>query len=267
MERSSDLVHWTRLPDALPNRPSWQPTSNGLTWAPDVAQVGNDFIMYYTGRNAAAGRQCLSYAVAHDPAGPFTDNSGTPLICQLDLGGSIDSNHFVDSDGTQYLVWKNDGNCCQITTEIWGQQLAADGHTLVGRPQSLNRHDDPWEGNLIEGPTLFLHEGTYFMFFSANDYNSLNYAVGYATADHVLGPYTDAVENPILTSHPPAAGPGGQAIVQGPHGALWMAYHAWDVHRIGAETGGRRAMWLDPLVFTGKKVAVKGPTPGPQPTP
>jgi beta-xylosidase len=267
VERSTDLTHWTRLPDALPNRPNWQPSSTGLTWAPDVAQVGSTFVMYYTARNAEVGKQCISTAIARDPGGPFTDNSSGPFICKVDVGGSIDSSHFADSDGTQYLVWKNDGNCCGILTEIWAQKLGADGRSLIGRPQSLNKKDDAWEGNLIEGPTLFLHDGVYFLFYSANDYAGPTYAVGYATADHVLGPYTDAGENPILTTRAPAAGPGGQAIVQGPHGQLWIAYHAWDIHQIGDDSGGRRALWLDPLVLQGKKAVVKGPTAAPQPTP
>src|SRR5438552_7083130 len=33
--RSADLAHWTALPDALPNLPSW--AYAGRTWAPDVA--------------------------------------------------------------------------------------------------------------------------------------------------------------------------------------------------------------------------------------
>jgi beta-xylosidase len=267
VEKSTDLVHWTRLADALPDRPAWQPSSTGLTWAPDVAKVGTEYVMYYTARDASLGKQCISFATSSTPQGPFKDTSAAPFVCQAELGGSIDADHFVDSDGTQYLVWKNDGNCCGILTHIWGQQLAADGRAVSGEARSLNQKDDAWEGSLIEGPTLFLHEGTYFLFYSANDYAGPGYAVGYATADHVLGPYTDATENPIIQTKSPAAGPGGQAVVQGPHGQTWMAYHAWDVHQIGDDAGGRRAMWIDRLILTGKKAVVKGPTAVPQPTP
>ncbi len=268
VERSADLVHWTRLADALPERPNWQPSSAGLTWAPDVAHIGNGYVLYYTARNAEIGKQCVSFAVSASPAGPFKDSSAAPFVCQADLGGSIDADYFRDSDGTPYLVWKNDGNCCGIPTRIWLAKLSADGRTLAGQPQVINQKDDAWEGNLIEGPTLFLHEGTYYLFYSANDYAGPHYAVGYATADKVTGPYTDAPENPIIIMHAPAAGPGGQAVVEGPHGQLWMAYHAWDIHQIGDETGGgRRALWIDRLVFMGKKAVVKGPTAEPQPTP
>jgi beta-xylosidase len=267
VEKSTDLVHWTRLADALPDRPLWQPSSSGLTWAPDVAKVGNDFIMYYTARYADMGKQCVSFAIASQPEGPFKDGSAAPFLCQPDLGGSIDADHFVDSDGTQYLVWKNDGNCCGILTQLWAQPLGADGRSLTGQAKSLNQKDDAWEGNLIEGPNLVLHDGTYFLFYSANDYAGPSYAVGYATADRVLGPYTDAPENPIIKSRSTAAGPGGQAVIDGPHGQTWIAYHAWDVHQIGDDAGGRRAMWIDRLTFQGKKAVVKGPTPEAQPTP
>src|SRR5205814_9154733 len=55
VEKSSDLVHWSRLPDALPDRPAWQPSSTGLTWAPDVAKIGDTFVMYHTARHAHTG--------------------------------------------------------------------------------------------------------------------------------------------------------------------------------------------------------------------
>ena len=267
VERSTDLVHWTRLPDALPTRPNWQPSSTGLTWAPDVAHIGTTYVMYYTARNAEIGKQCISAAVASDPAGPFKDTSAAPFVCQADMGGSIDSDYFLDSDGTPYLVWKNDGNCCGILTQLWLAKLAADGRSVVGPAQSLNRKDDAWEGGLIEGPNIFLHAGTYYLFWSANDYAGPNYAVGYATADKVTGPYTDAPENPVIKTRSPAAGPGGQAVIEGPHGDLWIVYHAWDIHQIGDDAGGRRAMWIDRLTFEGKKAVVKGPTPDPQATP
>ncbi len=55
--------------------------------------------MYYTVREAASQQQCISRAVAAAPAGPFLDDSSGPLVCQRDLGGSIDPSPFVDDDG------------------------------------------------------------------------------------------------------------------------------------------------------------------------
>jgi beta-xylosidase len=266
--RSTDLVRWERLDDALPEVPEWSALQKGLTWAPEVARTPAGFVMYYTLRDAASGRQCISAAVADRPEGPFRDTRPRPLVCQERLGGSIDPHRFVDRDGTAYLLWKNDGNCCGLPTELWGQRLDTDGLALAGRPRSLGvRNDAAWEGGLIEAPTLWREGTRYFLFYSANDYDSTSYSVGYATATRVLGPYRDGPGNPILRSRGRAAGPGGQAVVRDADGDLWLAYHAWDSSAVGDEAGGQRSMWLDRLSFLGGRPRVAGPTAGPQEAP
>jgi beta-xylosidase len=229
--RSPDLVRWERLDGALPELPEWSVLQKGLTWAPEVARTPAGFVLYYTLRHAASGRQCISVAVA-------------------------------------YLLWKNDGNCCGLATELWAQRLDGDGLELTGKPSSLGvRNDAAWEGDLIEAPTLWRDGDTYYLFYSANDYGSRSYAVGYATAARVLGPYRDGPGNPILRSRGSAAGPGGQAVVADGHGGRWLAYHAWDSAAVGDEAGGQRSMWLDRLGFQGGRPRVAGPTDGPQEAP
>ena len=265
---STDLVTWSATEEALPTLPLWQPTSKGLTWAPEVVHTSAGFVMHYTTRDVQRGKQCLSVAVAADPGGPFEDHSDGPLECQIQLGGSIDSSPFTDADGSRWLVWKNDGNCCGQHTHFFMTQLDATATKAVGKPKDIGLDNDKgWEGNVIEAPQILLHDGTYYLFYSANDYASTNYAVGYATASHVTGPYHDAPENPILTSKGDAAGPGHETIVKDAAGDLWMAYHAWDPAQIGDNVGGRRAMWLDRLTFEGGKPVVHGPTEDPQPDP
>ena len=98
---------------------------------------------------------------------------------------------------------------------------------------------------------------------------SADYAVGYATAPALLGPYTKAADNPILVTSEgsSAAGPGHQAIVEGPGGGLWLAYHAWDKQAIGYESGGIRTMWLDELIVDNGTARVDGPDDRPQTAP
>jgi beta-xylosidase len=266
--RSRDLVHWQRLADALPELPDWSALQKGLTWAPEAARTPAGFVLYYTLRHAPSGRQCVSVARSQRPEGPYRDTRKEPLVCQPELGGSIDPSRFVDRDGRAYLLWKNDGNCCGLPTRIWGQRLDRDGLALLGRPVSLGvRNDAAWEGDLIEAPTLWRQGGTYYLFFSANDYGSRDYAVGYATGRRVLGPYRDGPGNPILRSRGRAAGPGGQAVVRAGDGRLWLAYHAWDSAAVGDQAGGERSLWLDRLEFVAGRPRVDGPTDGPQEAP
>lgn len=285
--RSTDLVSWEALPDALPELASWsglttlfQTLLHSATWAPDVTRIGDRYVLYYTTPAVDVPRpdgkpsQCLSVAVADSPEGPFVDESAAPLVCQPELGGSIDGSYFVDEDGTQYIVWKNDGNCCSQPTNFWLQELTPDGTAVTGEPVMLDGldNDAPWEGRVIESPQLLFHDGRYYMFYSGNDFASVRYAVGYATADALEGPYTDAQENPILSTDFESAaelglaGPGHQAIFTDDEGDLWMAYHAWPNTAIGDDSVGRH-LWLDELLFEDGRAVVDGPDVGPQTAP
>ena len=264
---SRDLVSWAPVSDALPVRPSWQPLQEGLTWAPDVVPDGAGWRMYYVARDSASGHQCLSTAVASSPGGPFEDHSSQPFLCQHELGGSIDPHVFVDADGAAYLFWKNDGNAIGVDTRIWVQQLAPDGLSLAGTAVDTGlRQQHPWQGDIVEAPTVVRRGDEYVMFYSANGYWTADYAIGYATATSATGPYVDRSPVPWVSSGGGAAGPGGQTTIE-IDGTLWMAYHAWDPAAVGYEAGGRRALWLDRIVERDGAIVLDGPTEGPQSRP
>lgn len=258
--RSTDLVHWTLLPDAMPSLASW--TMPDLTWAPSVITITNRYVMYYTARAATGNRQCISVATSDKPEGPFSDTNDHPLICQLDEGGSIDPAPLRDGDKL-YLYWKNDGNCCGITTRIYVQALAPDGLSVTGTPTELVSNDQRWEGQVVEAPTMVKHGTSYYLFFSGN-----NYAVGYATCQTATGPCKDASDNPILHSvvdpKPPVIGPGGETIVNVCN-QTWIVYHAWGIGPAGLED--KRFMWIDRLTWDNGDPHVQGPTTTPQPDP
>lgn len=229
---SDDLATWRRLPDALPKLPRW--ARRGFTWAPEVIAVKGGYVLYFTGRDAASGLQCIGAATAPDPRGPFTGRD-KPLVCDTARGGSIDPSPFRDRDGGLYLYFKNDGNHPRfnLPTEIIAQRLTPDGLALVGAPATLVRNDMPWEGRVVEAPTMIVRGDKHLLFFSANDYGwdrtkPARYAIGWARCATAMGPCTDAPANPLLatSAEPCLAGPGHQAIVQRPEGDI-IAFHAW----------------------------------------
>ncbi|HVM17950.1 MAG TPA: glycoside hydrolase family 43 protein [Gaiellaceae bacterium] len=258
--RSTDLVTWEQGPDALPELGSW--AYAGKTWAPEVLALAGSYVLYYTANAAEYGRQCIGRAVADTPEGPFVDRWDEPLVCQQDEGGSIDASPFRDEDGTPYLLWKNDGNCCALDTWIYAQRLSADGVELEGEPARLVKQDAGWEASVVEAPTLWRQDGRYYLFFSANAFDSDLYAVGYATCEAPLGPCEDAAGNPILKSACDASGPGHQAVVVDDDGETWLAYHAWP-----AAGGDERVLWLDRLDWKDGAPVVSGPTCEAQPAP
>jgi beta-xylosidase len=261
---STDLVHWTALPDALPTLPSW--AASGLTWAPSVAKRAGTYVVYYTARNAAAGFQCISAATANAPSGPYVDASTAPLICQTAVCGSIDPSPFVDSAGNPYLVWKSDENAaaCGTPPRLWSAHLSADGLSLVDPPVVLLTRDQAWEGAVIEGPSMVPASGRYLLFYSANDYASANYAIGYAVCDSPVGPCekktTDAAGGAWVRSSGAALGPGGQEFFTDTAGRPWMVYHAWTSPLTGYGSGGARSMRIDAVSFSAVAPTTTAPT-------
>jgi arabinan endo-1,5-alpha-L-arabinosidase len=264
--KSTDLVTWELLDDALPLQPAWAALNFGLIWAPEVTtwDDGETFTMYFTARDTASNKQCIGVATSDKPEGPFKPDEEKAFICQPDQGGSIDASSFKDEDGSQYLLWKNDGNCCGQDTWLYLQKVATDGLTLEGEPARLIKQDQAWEGNLIEAPTLWKHNSKYYLFYSANNYAGVDYAAGYAVADTITGPYTKPLRQPVLATDMQTAaalGPGGQDIVIDKDGDTWMLYHSWD-----PSVSYRRVM-LDELVWEGETPVVKGPDKLAQPRP
>jgi beta-xylosidase len=185
--------------------------------------------MYPTTTNFDPTFQCIAVATADSPEGPFEVVGEEMLICPAEEGGAIDASTFTDDDGTPYLLWKNDGNCCGFDTWLYLAPLSADGLALAGEPTRLVKQDQEWEGNLVEAPTLVKRDGTYVLLYSANDYGGDRYAIGYATADAITGPYTKG-EEPLFTTEASDGvyiGPGGQDVVVGPDGQDLLAFHSW----------------------------------------
>lgn len=272
---STDLVHWIGHKELLPSVPRWSSDNcvdffqNRMVWAPEVFhRADGKYILYYVAHWVAQNKQCVSYAVSASPDGPFRDSSRKPLVCQTQLGGSIDPDYLHDSNGQLYLFWKNDGNCCGLTTYIFSQRMDPSGTKLLGKPARLESNDKPWEGNLVEAPTMWKHGGKYYLFYSANAFNTSHYAVGYALCKGPSGPCTDGKSNPILRSRCRAAGPGHQALFVDAKGQTWIAYHAWKPADIGDRPGGPgRQLWFDRVNWKGGTPVVHGPTCTPQAAP
>ena len=232
------MAAWSAPVDALPQLPRW--ARGSYTWAPAIVhRAGEPYRLYFTARYGYSNRPCIGVAISQSPTGPFTSTSQTkPLVCPIGEGGAIDPSVFEEGDGSEYLLWKTDANCCQGAPTLYIQQLSQDGLSLAG-PQSgdgpwllpdatpLIHADQTWEGGVIEAPTLRKHDGRYYLFYSGGDYATNRYAIGYASAASLLGPYRKA-NDPILTSSMSGLqGPGGQDVFDDPDGETWIAFHAW----------------------------------------
>ena len=237
---------WQPAGDALPELPVWAAPSATQTWAPAVLWRNDGWVLYFTTRDAASGRQCIGVATSSSAGGPFVSEAPSPIVCQTALGGSIDPSTFVDRDGQAHLLFKNDGNCCRILTSIWSQPLSADGLSLVGSPSQLLWSSDSWEGALIEGPSMIQAGNRFHLIYSANSWASNRYAMGHAVCESVQGPCHKSSTSPWRASD---GGPGGGEFLVAANGSTWLVFHEWR-YRIGYP-GGVRSMYLERLSIDG----------------
>ena len=205
--------------------------------------------MYYSAQVNDGSTHCVGVASASSPGGPY-EPQVSALACPASQGGAIDANGFQDSDGTNYLLYKIDGNSLggggscgnadgSHTTPIMLQKMSADGISTDGSApvQILDRSDA--DGPLIEAPSLVRVEDSsssggwlYFLFFSSNCYNTPDYDISYAySTAGVGGPYTKAQAPvaPLLQTGTPYSqlyAPGGLSVTSTGTQVVFMADEA-----------------------------------------
>jgi len=260
---SADLHTWTAPSDPLPVLPSW--ASTGSTWAPGVLPHGAAFLMYYTVRDTALARQCISVASSSTPGGPFVDTSTGPLVCQSP--GSIDPYPFVDPrSGSTYLLWKSDDNSVGQITHLWASQLATNGLSLTGNTALLlTESASSWQAPAIEGPAVMMASGTgtYYLFYGAGNWDSAGAGIGYATCSAPSSGFfglrwtcqDQSGSGPWLGSRTVNgatvfSGPSGPTVFTDTSGTLHLGYHAWTGTTVGYGNGGVRSLWIDTLSFS-----------------
>jgi xylan 1,4-beta-xylosidase len=238
--QSTDLVNWRLAGAVFQTPPSW---SAGSYWAPEIAQDGGRFFVYYTARKKE-GPLCIAVADAAKPQGPYTDHG--PLLCQE--AGSIDAVPVRDENGRRYIVWKEDGNSRKLPTPLWAQPLSEDGTKLVGQKQEILRNEAAWEAHLVEGPFILRRGDWLYMFYSADACcgRRCNYKLGVARARKLLGPWERHPGNPILAGNEHWKCPGHGSIVDDPSGRTFLLYHAY--HPSDFEYMGRQGL-LDEVTW------------------
>lgn len=217
---SEDLQHWRRSSAlALSPENSW---GDRWFWAPEVYYIEskNRFYMFYS------VDEHICVASANKPEGPFIQHEKKPIIDEK----AIDTSLFIDEDGTPYLYFVRftGGNV------IWVAEMSDDlrnikNETLI----ECISAEEPWErkqGTIAEGPSILKEGDTYYLIYSANHFESKDYAVGYATADSPKGPWKKHNGNPILRRDNPAAtglvGTGHGAPFLSADGSYKYIYHA-----------------------------------------
>ncbi len=278
---------------------------DGAYWAPEVFEVKEKFYLFYSAQwkeNPTNEEENfrIGVAVADKPIGPFIDLNNNPVF---NPGyPTIDADVFFDSDGKVYLYYSRVAYKHPVESEIadwarkkgwykeveeswvYGVELKPDFSGVIGEPVLLLRppvkirdKQSEWESQSVmqhevnrrwtEGSVTFKKDGIYYIMYSANYFGGQYYAVGYATSHSPVGPFTKAVNNPVLQKNTNkggiVSGTGHNSITYSPDGKeMFCVYHARTT-----KTGDERVVFIDRMTVKNGKITVHGPTTAPQPLP
>jgi beta-xylosidase len=263
---SEDLDSWSNGGVAWhPTPGSWN--DQGKIWAPHVEPAGDSYYLYYS------ANMRIGVARSSSPLGPFTEvydhalvgdgyggvgdgeSDGGPLGFDPEES-AIDAFVLAGVDGslTMYFAAYKPQSC------IFGLPMV--NHATVSNqpPRELICPDlTGWEGFVNEGPWVVERDGRYLLMYSGNGANTINYAVGYATADDPLGPFVKSPGNPILRTNPDAGfwGPGHHSLARGAFDDVLIFYHT----KLGREAGWDRNVRYAPVTFDDGGVRLEVPQP------
>jgi putative cell wall-binding protein len=257
--KSTDLVRWTEVGDALSSAPAWGQDDD--VWGPAVTRLGtSSYVLYASFVNEDTGKRCVGAATSTTPTGPFKAVDSFKL-CDDARGGVIDPSVY-NASGTRYLLWKTEGvvGSNAEPPSVFSQALSTNGLSRTGSSARIFRSEQPWEGTLVENPSMVADGTRTYLFYSGNEWESASYKIGWAACAGPLGPCIAPVNKPLMESEAPHVfGPGGGAVFRDDVG-YWMALAAWnDQTHVSEDSGGQRALVLRRLQFPGGRPQLTGP--------
>ena len=236
---SPDLVNWTkhnRILDTITIR--W---AKRAIWAPSIIEKKGKYYLFFGANDIQNDQEVggIGVAVANNPAGPFIDHLGKPLIDKFHNGAQpIDQFVFKDVNRKYYLIYGGWGHCniAKLNNNFTGFIPFDDGTTFK----------EITPKGYTEGPFMFTRRGKYYFMWSEGGWTGPDYSVAYAIADSPFGPFKRVTK--ILQQDPKiATGAGHHSIIGIPRKDKWyIVYH----RRPLTETDGNsRVTCIDRMHF------------------
>lgn len=202
-------------------------------WAPQVlSKDNNTFYMYYT------ANEKIAFATATSPLGVFANLDKRTI--STGENKIIDPFVFTDDDGTSYLyhVRVKEGNkifVAELNDDMATVKLETLTECITATEEWENTESANW--TVTEGPTVIKHNDLYYLIYSANDFRSVDYAVGFATSTSPYGPWEKSSKNPIINKE--LTGHNGSG-----HGDLFaddnQLYYVFHTHNNSAQVSPRK---------------------------
>ncbi len=236
---SPDLVHWTRHNRIVDNNAiKW---AKRAMWAPSVVAKDGKYYLFFGANDIKNDQEVggIGVAVADNPAGPFKDLLGKPLIDKIhNRAQPIDQFVFEDKDGQYCMIYGGWGRCniVKLKPDFSGVLAFDNGETF--------REITP-EG-YTEGPFMFVRGGKYYFMWSEGGWTGPDYRVAYGIADTPFGPWKRI--GMVLQQDPQiATGAGHHSVIQVPGTDDWyIVYHR---RPLGERDSSSRVTCIEKMTF------------------
>ncbi len=243
---SKDLVKWKKHSRILDtSKIKW---ARIAMWAPAIVEKGGRYFLFFSAndiqsrqRNGVADDTLggIGIAVADRPGGPFKDYLGKPLINQFyNNAQPIDQYVFHDKDGQYYILYGGWGRCNvgQLKEDFTGLVPFADG--------KLVKEITP--RGYVEGPTMFIRKGKYYLMWSEGGWTNGTYKVAYGISDNVFGPF-ERKATVLEADESIATGAGHHSVMNIPGTDEWyIVYHRRPIPNLDRD---HRVVCIDRLYF------------------
>lgn len=236
---SPDLVNWTKhksVIDTSAVKWIWR-----AMWAPAVVEKDNKYYLFFGGNDIQSNDEFggIGVGVADNPAGPYKDHLGKPLIDKIVNGAQpIDQFVFKDVDGTYYMYYGGWRHCniVKLNDDFTGIVPFDDGE--------LYKEVTP--ENYVEGPFMFIRDGKYYFMWSEGGWGGPDYSVAYAIADSPFGPFERVAK--ILEQDPEVATSAGHhSVIHEPKSdKYYIVYHRRPLTETARDS---RATSIDEMLF------------------
>jgi beta-xylosidase len=239
---STDLVNWNKHSRILDTaNVKW---AKRAVWAPAIVEKGGKYYLFFGANDIQNDNQQggIGVAVADNPAGPFKDYLGKPLIDKFYNGAQpIDQFVFKDKDGQYYIIyggWRH----CNIA------KLKDDFTGLIPYDDSTTFKEITPKG-YVEGPFMFIRNGKYYFMWSEGGWTGPNYSVAYAIANSPFGPF-ERVGKILQQDSTIATGAGHHSVIHADKNNKWfIVYHR---RPLGEMDGNHRVTCIDEMFFDEK---------------
>lgn len=256
IHRSKNLLDWKLIGTAFTDstRPNFEP--NGGIWAPDINQIGNRYVLYYSMSVWGGEWTCgIGVATADKPEGPFTDQGMLFRSNGIGVQNSIDP-FYIEEGDKKYLFWGS-------FRGIYGIELSDDGLSVKKGSEKKQIAGTAYEGTYIH------KRGNYYYLFASVGTCCEGLKSTYTTvvgrSDRLFGPYMNRTGETMMNNHHEVlihkndafVGAGHNSeIVSDAKGNDWFFYHA-----VSAKHPEGRVLMMDRIDWVDGWPSVKGSSP------